>query len=1031
MIIGRPTIRQHKLLSEHFQSQISNITTHTQGYGACQPCNSITIRRDWNSARHLSATYYSKPEYLATFLYQKKEIINSVPIDQVTTAPCFHDEWNDNDDLNNNSQQSIIIEGPSSLQDKLRLLCKKYKHIFSETISSEPARVPPMDITVDETKWHKRENRLPPRVQSIIKQDEIHRQTSDLILKNVLEPTQEAYYSQVLLTPKAKDKWRFCIDFRRLNEATEELSWPLPNIPHLLRRIGTQQPKYFGVMDLTSGYHQIAISKRSRKYTAFITFMGVFNWLRVPMGLKGAAAYFQQMMATIVLAGLLYIILELYLDDIIVYGKTEDEFVSRLTLVFERLSKFNISLNPNKCRFGLQQVEYVGHLINDNSISFTREKLDKALHFRQLNCQKDLKQFLGSVNYFRSHIKTYAIVTSSLHKLVSPYKPRKAIIWTPMSLLAIDECKKLIDTIPTLFYIDTTLPVYVETDASDYGIGAWIFQLKENHKYPIAFLSKTLIKEQLRWSVPEKECYAIVYSLKKWEYLLRDIHFKLYTDHKNLTYLDAGSSAKVYRWKLEVQEYDFEILPIKGDDNIVADALSRLCEYGDNTESINLLDEFQMAPAIKQKIAEAHNEIVGHGGLERTLNKLLDREAPWPQIREHVKWFIRHCPCCQLMTYIKYPIHTHPFTTGAYEPFERVNIDTIGPLPVDSDGNAYIIVIIDCFSRFVELYPAKDATGKSAALALINTMGRFGNSNQILSDRGPQFVNNLIKEYLQFVGVEHVTTMAYSKEENSIVERANRETGRHLRAIIFHKNMKATWSQALPLVQRIMNSNTIATIGVSPAQILFGNAINLDRGIFIPHLIPNQDQIKLSDWLSNMLQAQANAIAIAQATQNLHDKNHYARSSTKRTEFEINSYVLAQYEELDHKPPNKLMVQYKGPYRIVNYNGNIYTVKNLVDDKLEDYHITNLRPFHFDNNDVDPRDIANKVLGLVDVESILKHKGNKKYKKNMQFLVKWTGFDNKHNQWLLWKDVRNLQVLHLYLINNHMSSLIPNQFKHN
>jgi hypothetical protein len=257
---------------------------------------------------------------------------------------------------------------------------------------------------------------------------------------------------------------------------------------------------------------------------------------------------------------------------------------------------------------------------------------------------------LGSANY--------AIVTGPLHKLVSPYKPRKAIKWTPELLKALDEVKDLIDNIPTLFYIGSTLPVYVETDASKYGIGARIFQIRDGIRIPIAFISKTLANEQLNWSVPEKESFAIVYCLRKWEYLLRDIHFKLYTDHENLTYLDAGGSAKVYRWKLEVQEYDFEILPIKGEDNIVADALSRLCGIDENTEQINLIDGFQVPQYAKHKIAEAHNEIVGHGGVERTLTKILSRELPWPQMREHVKWFIRHCPCCQLMSYVKYPIHT-------------------------------------------------------------------------------------------------------------------------------------------------------------------------------------------------------------------------------------------------------------------------------------------------------------------------------------------------------------------------------------
>ena len=180
--------------------------------------------------------------------------------------------------------------------------------------------------------------------------------------------------------------------------------------------------------------------------------------------------------------------------------------------------------------------------------------------------------------------------------MVSPYKPKKTLVWTLENKQALESLKDSINNCATLFYIDDTSPIYVETDASDYGIGAWIYQLKEDKKYPIAFISKTLVREQLRWSVPEKECYAIVYSLKKWEYLLRDRHFKLYTDHENLTYLDAGTSPKVYRWKLEVQEYDFEILPIKGENNIVADAFSRLCEFGNKTEIINLLEEFQITP---------------------------------------------------------------------------------------------------------------------------------------------------------------------------------------------------------------------------------------------------------------------------------------------------------------------------------------------------------------------------------------------------------------------------------------------------
>ena len=138
-----------------------------------------------------------------------------------------------------------------------------------------------------------------------------------------------------------------------------------------------------------------------------------------------------------------------------------------------------------------------------------------------------------------------------------------------------------------------------------------------------------------------------------------------------------------------------------------------------------------------------------------------------------------------MMSYVKFPIHSHPFTTGIYEHFERVNVDTIGPLPADEYGNTYIIAIIDCFSRFLELYAARDAIAASAANALLQTMGRFGNPSKILSDRGPQFVNQVIKNYIEYIGIEQITTVAYSKEENSIVERSQRESLRHLKVVIF------------------------------------------------------------------------------------------------------------------------------------------------------------------------------------------------------------------------------------------------------
>lgn len=183
------------------------------------------------------------------------------------------------------------------------------------------------------------------------------------------------------------------------------------------------------------------------------------------------------------------------------------------------------------------------------------------------------------------------------------------------------------------------------------------------------FISKALKKEQLRWSTPEKEAYAIYYAFVKLEYLIRDVHFTLKTDHKNLTYINLENSGKVKRWKLAIQEYDFDIEHIPGHLDVVADAFSRLVSIDklSASEQPRILEEFRIPKGKYKLISGVHNSLSGHHGVERTCNKLEQQGHNWPYMREHVKRFIKNnCPCCQKMSFIKIPIHTHPFTTASY-----------------------------------------------------------------------------------------------------------------------------------------------------------------------------------------------------------------------------------------------------------------------------------------------------------------------------------------------------------------------------
>ena len=163
-----------------------------------------------------------------------------------------------------------------------------------------------------------------------------------------------------------------------------------------------------------------------------------------------------------------------------------------------------------------------------------------------------------------------------LHKLIVDYKPRNKIRWTKALEEVFYQVQASVNDAPPLYFLNYNAPVFLHTDASDFGIGANLYQVKDNKEVPIAFISKALTTTEVKWSTPEKECYAIFYALVKLEYLLRDIHFTLRTDHRNLTFLNESFQQKVKRWKLAIMHFNFDIEHIPGKQNVVADALSRL-----------------------------------------------------------------------------------------------------------------------------------------------------------------------------------------------------------------------------------------------------------------------------------------------------------------------------------------------------------------------------------------------------------------------------------------------------------------------
>jgi hypothetical protein len=456
--------------------------------------------------------------------------------------------------------------------------------------------------------------------------------------------------------------------------------------------------------------------------------------------------------------------------------------------------------------------------------------------------------------------------------------------------------------------------------------------------------------------------------------------------------------------------------------------LSRLCAHTYEEAQLFMLDDYSIPKDKYKIIAKVHNSTAGHNGVEKTLEKLTSRgELNWPHMREHVKRFIKECPICQKLDNRSVNIHIEPFTTASAEPMDTLNIDSIGPVPTDDLGNVYILVIICCFTRFVELYPVPDTSAKHAARCILQHIGRYGTPIKIRTDRGSQFVNEIVKELLVLIGVEHQLTLQYSKEENAIVERANKEVMRHLRAILLDKKVIGDWSISLPLVQRIMNASVHSALKLSPAQLLFGNAITLDRGIFLDQKKSSDEKIPLSVWAENMLKKQAQLIEIAQSSQEATDNYHIVKASEKLIEFPINSYVLVKYRE---SPPTKFHSNWGGPMRVVGNKKSTYTLQDLVTLKTHDFHVTQtqLKAFNYDQMEVNPVDIARAEAQQRVVEAILEHSGGPK-RKSYQFLVKWANLDDSYTSWQPWNNVRDNEVLNKYLYQNKLKSLLTKEQK--
>ena len=402
--------------------------------------------------------------------------------------------------------------------------------------------------------------------------DKVKQEIEAMLRMGVIEQSESAYASPIVMVRKSDGKMRFCIDYRKLNAITIFDPEPIPNIEDLLVQISSG--KYFTKLDLAKGYWQIPVAVKDRDKTAFVTTEGgLFQFTVLPFGLVNAPAVFSRMMRKL-LDGLDHVVN--YIDDILIFTNTFEEHIELVDKVLCRLRAAGLAARPSKCYIAYQSLEFLGHIVSKGLIKPVPGKVDAILSAPRPRTKKEVRSFLGLVGYYRKFIPNFAAIAVPISDLTKNGKATN-VEWGEAQELAFTTLKSRITTAPILHLPHTEKTYVLRTDASDKGIGAVLMQDVEGEKFPICFASKKLLKREQAYSVIEKECLALVWAVRKFHVYLYGKQFEIETDHYPLAYIGKTkqNNSRVMRWALSLQPYRYVVRVIRGKDNIGADFLSR------------------------------------------------------------------------------------------------------------------------------------------------------------------------------------------------------------------------------------------------------------------------------------------------------------------------------------------------------------------------------------------------------------------------------------------------------------------------